>query len=214
MRNCSLWLVGFIAFMAACNQDSTQSQVAGSDEPPKDSIRILKKDMDHPWEILWGKDDHIWATERKGRISKIDPNTGKVVFSAILPGVQSMAEGGLLGMVQHPDFLTNGLFYVVHNYDDGKGTYLERMVQLKYENAAIKPVKTLVDNILSASFHNGSRLWITSEARPKLFMTTGDGSREKNAQNMNSLSGKVLRFNLDGTVPADNSYPNSFIWSF
>jgi len=211
MRKDALWLMGFIVLMAACNQAGNQSQMAGS-EDAKDSVRVLKKDMNHPWEILWGRDDHIWATERGGRISKIDPSTGRVIFSATLPGVQSMGEGGLLGMVQHPDFLTNGLFYVVYNYD-GKDVYLERMVQLKYENATIKPVKTLVENILSASFHDGSRLWITSEANPKLFMTTGDGSRQDSAQSMTSPSGKVLRFNLDGTVPSDNPYPGSFIWS-
>jgi aldose sugar dehydrogenase len=214
MRKHFIGMISTFIFLLACNSGGIKPQAIKSEEPTKDSIRILIKDMDHPWEILWGKDDHIWATERNGRISKIDPNTGKVVFFATLPGVVSNGEGGLLGMVQHPDFLNNGLFYVVYNYDGPDGLYLERMVQLKYDSASITPVKTLAENILAASFHNGSRLWITSDASPKLFMTTGDGSRQENAQNMNSLSGKVLRFNLDGTVPSDNPFPGSYIWSF
>ena len=75
-------------------------------------------------------------------------------------------------------------------------------------------VKTLVENIPASSIHNGSRLWITNDATPFIYMTTGEASVQPNAQNLASLSGKVLRFNLDGTIPADNPYPNSPVWSF
>ena len=116
-------------------------------------------------------------------------------------------------MVQHPGFLTNGLFYVVYDYRD-EGNYREKMVQMKYENGRVRVLSTLIDNIPAASIHNGSRLWITSEPSPKIFMTTGEASVQPNAQNVASLSGKVLRFNLDGTIPADNPYPGSAVWSF
>lgn len=183
------------------------------DTPPTDSVRVVKSGLNYPWEILWGKDDFIWMTERGGKISKLDPTTGKIVFSSSLPEVVSNGEGGLLGMVQHPDFLTNGLFYVVYDYMNA-GTYQEKMVQLKYANGAIQTVSTLVQNIPASGIHNGSRLWITTGAVPKIFMTTGDASVKDNAQNISSLSGKVLRFNLDGSIPADNPFPGSPVWSF
>ena len=78
----------------------------------------------------------------------------------------------------------------------------------------MQAVRTLIQNIPAASNHDGSRLWITIEANPKLFMTTGDATEKNNAQNTASLSGKVLRFNLDGSIPADNPFHNSPVWSF
>jgi aldose sugar dehydrogenase len=192
-----------------CNPGKTQINTSNTDG--KDSVRTLQSNLNYPWEILWGKDDHIWMTERDGKISKVDPLTGKIIFSVSIAEVESRNEGGLLAMVQHPDFLTNGLFYVVYDYE-ASGGYREKMVQMKFENGSIKPVKTLIDNIPASSIHNGSRLWITNDA--KIFMTTGDAANQPNAQRTASVSGKVLRFNLDGSIPADNPFPNSAVWSY
>lgn len=211
MRNYSLLIAAFFLSVISCNQETLN--VTGKGDPSPDETRIVKSDLNYPWEILWGKDDFIWMTERGGRISKIDPNTGNTVSSTTLTNVVNNNEGGMLGMVQHPDFLSNGLFYVVYDYRDA-GNYLEKMIQMKFENGNFRVIKTLIDNIPASPIHNGSRLWITSEAVPKIFMTTGDASVQANAQNLNSPSGKVLRFNLDGSIPADNPYPGSFIWSY
>ena len=195
----------------SCSSCNSATRDTGTDTPA-DSVRTVKSGLNYPWEILWGKDDHIWMTERGGRISKLDPKTGNTVFSASISEVVSRGEGGLLGMAQHPDFLSNGLFYVVYNYRNG-GEYLEKLVQMKYANGMIQPVKTILDNIPAANFHNGSRLLIAG-ADPKLFMTTGDATVQPNAQNSSSVSGKALRFNLDGSIPADNPFPQSPVWSF
>ena len=213
MRNHSLLALMVLLFACACNQQKKQTQTNSSEEPQNDPVRVVKNGLNHPWEILWGKDDHIWMTEREGKISKVDPGTGNILFSASIADVVSNVEGGLLGMVQHPDFLNNGLLYLVYNYDTA-GNYREKMVQMKYENGSIRLVRIIIQDIPAASFHNGSRLWITTEASPKLFMTTGDATVKENAQNISSLSGKVLRFNLDGTIPADNPFPGSPVWSF
>lgn len=195
----------------ACKTEDTQLPVV-PDNWPTDSIRTVKGGLNFPWEILWGKDDHIWMTERGGKISKVSPKTGDVVFSSTIADVVSNGEGGLLGIVQHPDFLNNGLFYAAYNYNSG-GNYVEKLVQFKFANNIIQAVSTLISNIPASSIHNGSRLWITNEAAPKIFMTTGDASVQNNAQLNASLSGKVLRFNLDGTIPADNPIAGSPIWS-
>lgn len=193
----------------SCKKKSSQEN---TDSWPTDSIRTVKSGLQFPWEILWGSDDHIWMTERGGRISKIDPKTGNLVFSATIAEVISSGEGGLLGMVHHPSFLTNGLFYVVYNYNAGTA-YREKLVQMKFENGAIQTISTLIENIPASSIHNGSRLWISNEATPHIFMTTGDAANTANAQNTASLSGKLLRFNLDGSIPADNPIAGSLVWS-
>ncbi|MBK7434086.1 MAG: PQQ-dependent sugar dehydrogenase [Chitinophagaceae bacterium] len=211
MQKLFLSILIFSGIDSVATLGKTQSR--GTDGRPADSVRIIRDNLQYPWEILWGKDDHIWMTERGGKISKIDPGNGSTVFSASIPEVVSNGEGGLLGMVQHPDFLNNGLFYVVYNYMDA-GNYREKMVQMKYANGSIQLQNTLVLQIPASPIHNGSRLWISEGSDPKLFMTTGDASVQNNAQLTTSLSGKVLRFNLDGTIPSDNPIPGSPVWSF
>jgi aldose sugar dehydrogenase len=211
MRNILFLTVTLIILLQACKSKDNQPPVL-PDDWPTDSTRVLSNKLNYPWEILWGKDDFIWMTERGGKISKINPKTAEVVFSATIPDVVSNSEGGLLGMVQHPDFVNNGLFYVVYNYNNR--LYQEKLVQMKFANNSIQPVDTLVENIPASNIHNGSRLWITNEAPPKIFMTTGDAAVQNNAQQTTSLSGKVLRFNLDGSIPADNPIAGSPVWSF
>lgn len=210
MRTFYLLLIVFSYCCSSCNSSSGTDQVADS---PTDSVRTVKSGLNFPWEILWGKDNYIWMTERGGKISKVDPETGATVISYTIAEVSSRVEGGLLGMVQHPDFLKNGLFYVVYNYNRG-GDYPEKMVQMQLENGSIKMIKTFIEDIPGADHHDGSRLFITGGADPKLFMTTGDGMVQDNAQKIASLSGKVLRFNLDGTIPSDNPFPGSPVWSY
>ncbi|WP_345955546.1 PQQ-dependent sugar dehydrogenase [Mucilaginibacter sp. PAMB04168] len=69
-----------------------------------------------------------------------------------------------------------------------------------------------MDNIQAANNHNGCRLAISPDA--KLFITTGDATVASQAQSLNSLSGKILRINLDGSIPADNPSATSPIWSY
>ena len=200
-----------ISVLTACNKDDGDANPP-NDNWPSDSIRVVKSNLNFPWEILWGKDDFIWMTERSGKISKIDPKSGDVITATVLLYVVSTGEGGLLGMVQHPDFLANGLLYVVYNYTVG-GNYLEKVVRLRFDNISLVEPVTIFDNISASNIHNGSRLLISAGPDPKLFITTGDAANGGQAQNTASLSGKVLRLNLDGAIPADNPIVGSPIWS-
>lgn len=200
----------FAGTLAFCSPSKTQNN---GPITTVDSNRIIRSNLQYPWEILWGKDNHIWMTERGGKISKLDPVSGNEVFTDLISEVVSNNEGGLLGMVQDPGFLTNGFFYVVYNYMNA-GNYREKLVKMRFNNGAMQAVSTLIENIPASSIHNGSRLWISNEPVPKLYMTTGDAAVSANAQNTASLSGKVLRFNLDGSIPADNPIPGSPVWSY
>jgi aldose sugar dehydrogenase len=204
-----LSIILLMALGACANCCTKDTKTVVVDDWPTDSIRTVKNNLNYPWEILWGKDDFIWMTERGGKITKVNPKTGEIAFTHTITEVQSNGEGGLLGMVQHPNFLTNGLFYVVYNYNSG-ANYREKIVQFKFENNAVQQTATIIENLPAANIHNGSRLVIVND---KLFATTGDAAVQPNAQSTTSLSGKVLRFNLDGSIPTDNPITNSPIWS-
>ena len=206
------YFLGFIllfCFSTCKNNTSNATQVESS----ANGIRILRKDLNYPWEITWAKDNTIWMTERGGKISHIDPSSGGTLFSYTIKEVDARNEGGLLGLALDPNFAQNGFLYVVYDYNKN-GKYTEKLVRFTYANKTLNNPFVLIDNIIANTNHNGSRLWITNEAKPKIFMSTGDAFNDNLAQPTNTLNGKILRLNLDGTIPADNPFPNNPVWSY
>jgi len=174
----------------------------------KDSVIV--QGLNFPWEILWGPDNFIWMTERGGKISRVNPATGTVSLLHTITEVVSNGEGGLLGMVLHPNFSAIPHVFVAYNYNSGG--YKEKIVRFTYTGTALTNPVTIIENISASSIHNGCRLVITPDL--KLFITTGDAANQSLPQNISSTSGKVLRLNLDGTIPADNPVTGNPYWSF
>lgn len=183
-----------------------------------DSTELVQTDVvtgiEVPWEILWGPDDHIWVTERRGRVLRVDPETGN--YNTILnieSLVDSGGEPGLLGMALHPDFENTPLVYLVYTYlPSGAFFPLEKLVTYEWNGTELINENIILDNIEAGNIHNGSRLLMTTD--DKILMTTGDTGNSSLSLNMESLSGKVLRINLDGTIPDDNPFPNSYVYTF
>ncbi|MEM1320517.1 MAG: PQQ-dependent sugar dehydrogenase [Bacteroidota bacterium] len=165
-----------------------------------------------PWEILWGPDDHIWATERRGQVLRINPENGNFITVLDLRSkVESGGEPGMLGMTLHPDFENTPLVYIAYNYLVGF-SIRERLVSFEWNGANLVNEVTILDAIPGGGIHNGARLLISTDG--KILMTTGDVGNSSLSQNMNSLSGKLLRINLDGSIPTDNPDPTSYVYSF
>lgn len=206
MRNrlLSIILVGLIITLACKKKNDPPA------EPVDTTSKVLTENLNFPWEILWGPDNFIWITERGGRVSRVNPSTGAVTPLLTIPDVQAQGEGGLLGMVLHPDFSTTPQVFVAYNYNNG-GNYREKIVRYTYNGTTLVSPVILLDNIPAANIHNGCRLLITPDR--KLFISTGDASNSNAAQNNSSLSGKILRLNLDGSIPSDNPSASSAIWS-
>ncbi|NBU73361.1 MAG: hypothetical protein EBS53_18290 [Bacteroidetes bacterium] len=61
--------------------------------------------IDIPWTIIWGPDNHIWMTERFGRVSRVNPQTGQQQVLLTLTDCQASGESGLLGMALYPSFV-------------------------------------------------------------------------------------------------------------
>jgi glucose/arabinose dehydrogenase len=201
-------LIIFIVLAFACNGNKLKTQNSVSTSTA--TMRIVKSGLNYPWEIIWGKDNQIWMTERDGKISRLDPATGKINFSFTIKEVEARNEGGLLGMALHPDFAHNGLLYVVYDYNNG-GKHLEKMVRYTFANNTLSNATVLLDGVVGSTNHNGSRLWIVND---KIFMSTGDAFNSDLSQPTNTLNGKILRINLDGSIPNDNPFPNNPVWSY
>ncbi|GAA4014320.1 hypothetical protein GCM10022408_29400 [Hymenobacter fastidiosus] len=174
------------------------------------TVTPLVDNLQIPWELVWGPDNYLWMTERNGRISRVDPVSGQVLPLLTVPDVAPTGESGLLGMVLHPDFGTSPYVYIVYNYLLN-GALKEKLARYTYAGGALTAPLVLLDNITAASTHSGSRLLILPDRT--LLMTTGDAQAASLAQSTSSLNGKILRLNLDGSVPADNPTPGSLLYT-
>jgi len=174
-----------------------------------------------PWEILWGPDDYIWCTLRTGSVIHIDPNTGSytTVLTKTVP-YNGQSEPGMLGMAMHPDWVNTPKVYLVYNYTQGNNIK-ERLSVFDWDGANLVNEQILIDAIPGYANHNGSRLLISPDG--KLLMTTGDtangypyvgNSSTYISQDTSLINGKILRINLDGSIPSDNPFPDSYIYTF
>ena len=112
--------------------------------------------FDTIWEIVWGPDNHLWVTERPGRISRVNPESGEVTRVADL-AVAETSEGGLMGFALHPDFPAQPFAYAAHTYQAPGGTR-NRVVRMTWDGTALGPPLELLGNIPGSSIHDGSRL--------------------------------------------------------
>jgi glucose/arabinose dehydrogenase len=173
-----------------------------------------------PWEIKWGPDNHIWVTERSGQISRVNVETGEQYpILNLIAQLYDSGESGLLGMEIHPDF-NNGAPYVFLAYTYGsQGNASEKIVYYEYdaEQDALINETVIVDGIDGNSTHIGCRLLAVDNTT--LLITTGDAQNWNASQNVNALTGKTLRVNIDkdsddfGSPKSDNPNPNSYVYS-
>jgi len=194
----------------SCFKDPPASPIQ-PEIPVEITGKVLVENLRFPWEILWGPDNQIWMTERGGKISRINPSNGTIEALLTVDDVISTGEGGLLGMALHPDFNEHPDVFVAYDYMKS-GVYTGKIVRYRYNNATLSDPVVILDDISAASIHNGCRLLISKDK--KLFITTGDASNQSLPQNISEKNGKVLRINLDGTIPTDNPINGSPVWSY
>lgn len=182
-----------------------------SDELPY-TIQIVAENLYVPWAIAIIDANTLYFTERSGIVSRLkvgDPRP-QTLLSLQSPFI-SLGEGGLMGITLDPDFFRNHYIYVMYTYREGNQTY-NRVDRLVEEENQVYINRVLLDRIPGNQIHNGGRIKIGPDQ--KLYITTGDAGNPLLAQNLTSMAGKILRIELDGSVPLDNPFRNSPIYSY
>ena len=183
--------------------------------PPGSSVEVvaevIAKELKSPWALAIADDGRIFVTEREGIVRVI--RDGEVQASAYLDmEVAPEGEAGLLGLALDPDFQSNGHLYVYYTYKNPSGALRNRVV--RWEDAGEKGQNptVILDDMPGGRIHNGGRIKFGPDG--KLYVTTGDASANALAQDLNSPAGKILRINGDGSIPNDNPFPNSPVYSY
>ena len=174
-----------------------------------DFVIILAENLDKPRAIAV-YDDRIFVTEKDGLIRVIQNNT---LLESPLAALRSadVFDGGLLGIALHPNFSNNHYMYVFLTYTEDDKLW-NKILRITESENKLQNAKTIFDKIPGSSFTNGG--FIKFGPDEKLYIGTGTVSEASHLpQDLNSLSGKILRINDDGTIPDDNPFPNSPIYS-
>lgn len=172
---------------------------------------VIATNLDVPWDVI-KENGAFFISQRGGTIVQVTENGEKVNMPLSLDReVVHRGEGGLLGFVLHPNYEDNQNAYVYHTYEE-RGRRQNRVVLVKKVNGAWEEQAVLLEGIPGSNIHNGGRLEVGPDE--KLYVSTGDAAQESSAQDLSSLSGKILRMNLDGSIPDDNPFEDSYVYSY
>lgn len=171
---------------------------------------VIIQNLSVPWSVAFDPRGRLFFTERAGRVRLWENGTLQPEPVAILP-VAAVGEAGLLGLALAPNFQENHFFYVYHTFRNSGGGLSNRVVRLTEQNGRASDPVVILDGIPGANIHDGGRLRFGPDG--KLYVTTGDAAAGQLAQDLKSLAGKILRMNPDGSIPPDNPFPDSLVFS-
>ncbi len=196
------------ASSAAPSATPTPAAVVPDPLPAADLGPTVADGLQVPWGLALLPDGSALVSERPtGRVLQVRPGSDPVAVGGV-PGVVAEGEGGLLGLAVAPSFAQDRLVYA----------YLtaardNRVVRMPWpEGGSLGPPQVVLAGIPKGAIHNGGQLAFGPGGL--LWISTGDEGIPELAQDLGSLGGKVLRVAADGSVPADNPFPGSPVWSY
>jgi len=172
-------------------------------------VQILATNLEKPWAIGFA-DDKIFVTEKVGRVRVIESG---ILLDDPLATLRTanVFDGGLLGIAVHPAFDKNHFIYVYYTYEKDDILW-NKILRITESNNKLVAAKTIFDKIPGSAYSNGGIIKFGPDE--KLYVGTGSVSDSHGPQDIQSLEGKILRLNDDGTIPDDNPFSDSPVFSF
>ncbi len=214
----SYFLIQILAVLNFCfsscktnSENQPEVLTQRGDSLPSLSISIVAENLYVPWSIVFTDSNRILVTERNGKLRVIE--NGKLLDKPlkIFEEVSSNGEEGLMGLALDPDYKNNRHIYLSYAYEKGNGLKV-RVVRFTDGTDGLSDEKIILDNLPAERYHAGCRLRFGPDG--KLYITTGDAGERELAQDVNSLYGKILRINSDGSIPEDNPFKGNPVWSY
>ncbi|KMK76714.1 hypothetical protein AB990_15210 [Alkalihalobacillus pseudalcaliphilus] len=198
--------------------DETSEDVQNS----SDELEILGGNLQAPWAIA-ENNGVFYITERDGSVTVIDDGEEQRYDVQLEDELYTEGEAGLLGLALDPQFEDNQQAYMYYTYAVGDDIFNKVVVSTYQDDEQVwVEEETLLDEIPGLMIHNGGRIKIGPDDH--LYVTTGDAdslygqSGETDgaiiAQDLDSLAGKILRLELDGSIPEDNPFNDSYVYSY
>lgn len=184
---------------------------ASAQEFPEYGVKVetVAENLMIPWSIAFSPDGRIFVTERAGSVRVIED--GVLKDEPMLTLSVGRNEGGLLGIALDPEFESNHHVYLYYTYSEFLSIY-NRVSKFTESDNKLYDETVLIDKIPGAAVHDGGRIKFGPDST--MYITTGDAADRMLSQDLSSLAGKILRINPDGSVPEDNPFANSPVYSY
>ncbi len=173
-------------------------------------LEIVARNLEVPWSIAFTGAERLLVAERAGRIREVVEGSLRDEPLFTLLDIAAVEESGLMGLALDPDYGSNRYIFACYTYSGSSGL-MNRVARLRDLGERIEMDAVIIDDIPSAKYHAGCRLGFGPDG--KLYVTTGDALQPQAAQELDSLAGKILRLNPDGSIPADNPFQGSAVYS-
>ena len=165
--------------------------------------------FEQPWALEFLPDGRLLVSEAAGEIKLLnaDASVGEITG---LPKVNHGGQGGFGDIVLHPDFRDNNLVYlsyVEHGKSRTSGAAVSRaQLRLTKDGGALTDLEVIWRQVpkVSGRGHFGHRIAFGPEGY--LWISSGERQKFDPAQDMRSNLGKIVRLNVDGSVPNDNPF--------
>jgi glucose/arabinose dehydrogenase len=176
---------------------------------PTGETAVIATGLNLPWSMVRLETESTLVSERDTALVKEVGPDGSVREVGQVPDVVPGGEGGLLGLAVLSDDLTTWLYAYTTTASDN------RVVRMTLTGApgsyALGAAETVFSGIPKAGNHNGGRIKFGPDGM--LYITAGDAGVPQRAQDTAELGGKILRVTPEGTVPEDNPFPGSAVFS-
>ena len=174
---------------------------------PLDPVRVevVQGGLEHPWDIAFADDGRMLVTERIGRVLVFSSggSNAQLLSTTTIPDVRAELESGLMGIAIQEDTV-----FICASRDAGDAWRVELLRSTLAEDGSLAPFEVVpFGEIRGAPRHQGCAVEV--DATDRLWLSVGDANLpagDNRAQDPDRLNGKVLRLNLDGSVPADNPF--------
>lgn len=176
------------------------------------------KGLEYPTSAVFLPDRRMLISERPGRL-RIAGADGRL--SPPIAGVPQVGggEGGLLDVILDPDFQRNRTVYISYSELNSTGEAATAVASAELADAGLTNLRVIYRQLpkLHTSVNFGSRVMVRADG--SLWITQGDLAQPSQAQDLSSLTGKIVRINRDGSVPRDNPFAGRSdvrpeIWSY
>lgn len=205
-------LLAFLAFIAGVvawwMQSPREMPPPAAQNEPVTAVSVVAEGLDVPWDIAFLPEGGMLVTERPGRVVLVEEGTVSPV-QEIEEVVQS-GEGGLLGIALHPDFAENRYVYLYMTVSVGREP-VNNVVRYAYRDGTLTFDRVILDGLPASQNHNGGRIAFGPDGM--LYITTGDAGDSSSAQDGNSLAGKILRVDAEGSAAGSSLFGSTAVYS-